>query len=82
LRKLDAINEDVVFKASFKVTENPEHVIAIFEHALYKIKIKPDKLGSVKRAFNYINIKLVEKTSKSVVIHILQRDPSNGERVV
>lgn len=48
------------------------HVLAIFEHGLYKIKIKSDKIGSVKRAFNWVSIKLVEKTNSSVVIHILQ----------
>jgi len=53
LRKLDAIDDSAIFKASFKVSSEPEHVIAIFMYSLYKIKIKIDKLGSVKRAFTY-----------------------------
>jgi len=78
LNKLEVLKEGHVFKASYVVQNDPIHLLAIFEQGLYKIKVKQDKPGSVKRAFNWVSIELVEKTNSSVVIHIKQRDPATG----
>ena len=44
-------NETRVFIGAVQVSEDPIHLITIFKDCLYKVKVKGDKPGSVKRAF-------------------------------
>lgn len=81
LRQQDVIQDNLIFKASYQVTQQPIHLIAIFQNSLFKIKWKVDKPGSVKKAFKYQKIQLVERTNSSVVIHILISDPQTGNSV-
>jgi hypothetical protein len=63
------------------VSQEPVNLVAIYTDALFKLKAKENKPGSVKKSFPYLNIKLVEITEETVVIHIIVRDPETGRLI-